>query len=299
MSLPLKVGTDFSGIEAPLFALKALGINFEHSFACEIDPFARKSLLANNNPLILYEDVTKPRDLPLVDIYVAGFPCQSFSTAGKRLGSKDPRGTLFFHCIEAIKQCKPKVFVLENVKGLLTVEHGAFWKLIKESLNTLVDYSIKTMVLNTSDYGIPQTRERLYIVGIMKSSMLGLLQVPSPIPCLEIESFVDREDTHIEHYPPSMLKKEEFYKGLTFCNVDMMRARPRSKNCPTLLVQTVLWNIAMHRRANTKELLALQGFLEDFKIVTCKTQLRKQIGNSMSVCVLQALFKEIFKVVKF
>lgn len=92
----ITIGTDCSGIEAPIQALKQLGIPFQHKWSCEIDKFARQSILANYQPEILYEDITK-RDhsqLPDVDIYVCGFPCQSFSLMGKKLGTNDPRSNI-------------------------------------------------------------------------------------------------------------------------------------------------------------------------------------------------------------
>ena len=115
----IRIGTDCSGIEAPIEALKQLKIPFQHLFACEIDQYARESILANYQPQILFEDITK-RDhskLPDIDIYACGFPCQPFSLMGKKGGSNDPRSNIMLHCIEVIKQKTPKVFILENVKN--------------------------------------------------------------------------------------------------------------------------------------------------------------------------------------
>ena len=102
----LRIGTDCSGIEAPIQALKQLGIPFEHKWACEIDHYARRSILANYQPEIIYEDITKRNhsELPDIDIYVCGFPCQSFSLMGKKLGTSDPRGNIMMHCIDVIKK---------------------------------------------------------------------------------------------------------------------------------------------------------------------------------------------------
>jgi DNA (cytosine-5)-methyltransferase 1 len=110
----LRIGTDCSGIEAPIEALKQLGIPFEHKWACEIDRFARTSILANYQPEIIYEDITKRdnSELPDIDIYVCGFPCQSFSLMGKKLGSNDPRGNIMMHCIDVIKKKQPSIFIL-------------------------------------------------------------------------------------------------------------------------------------------------------------------------------------------
>ena len=162
----LRVGTDCSGIEAPIQALKRLKIKFSHEWSCEIDPYARKSIKANYNPKILFEDITKPRKLPDIDLYVCGFPCQTFSTAGERKGFGDPRGTIFYYCLKVIKTKKPKYFILENVKGLVNHDNGKTFKTILNCLKKLKIYNIYHNVLNTKDYGIPQNRERIFIVGV-------------------------------------------------------------------------------------------------------------------------------------
>jgi DNA (cytosine-5)-methyltransferase 1 len=114
----LRIGTDCSGIEAPIQALKQLGIPFEHKWACEIDHYARRSILANYQPEIIYEDITKRNhsELPDIDIYVCGFPCQSFSLMGKKLGSNDPRGNIMMHCIDAIKKKTTIYFYIRKCK---------------------------------------------------------------------------------------------------------------------------------------------------------------------------------------
>lgn len=179
----MRLGTDFSGIGAPEMALKYLGIDFESVFACEIDKFARQSFQQLHNPKTFYNDITKRnhKDVEQLDLYVAGFPCQSFSMAGKRKGFDEARGTLFFNVAEFIKINQPKVFVLENVKGLLSHDKGRTFQTIVDilsngggtqngqiSLDVFDDglgYHIYWQVLNTKDYGIPQNRERIFIVG--------------------------------------------------------------------------------------------------------------------------------------
>ena len=179
----MKIGTDFSGIGAPEMALKYLGIDFESVFACEIDKYARQSFQQLHNPKTFYNDITNRnhKEVKQLDLYVAGFPCQAFSTAGKRKGFEEARGTLFFNVAEFIKINQPKVFVLENVKGLLSHDKGNTFQTIVDilsngggtqngqiSLDVFEDglgYHIYWQVLNTKDYGIPQNRERIFIVG--------------------------------------------------------------------------------------------------------------------------------------
>lgn len=179
----IKVGTDFSGIGSPEAALKRLNIPHHNVFACDIDRYARQSFLELNSPDLFYDDITTRdyEEVPELDLYVAGFPCQSFSIAGKRGGFDDTRGTLFFNVAEFIKINQPKCFILENVKGLLSHDNGRTYQTITDVLtngggtlngqmgmDTIDDglgYHVYTQVLNTKDYGIPQNRERIFIVG--------------------------------------------------------------------------------------------------------------------------------------
>lgn len=179
----IKIGTDFSGIGAPEMALKYLGIDFESVFACEIDKYARQSFEQLHKPNTFYNDITtrNHKEVEQLDLYVAGFPCQAFSMAGKRKGFEEARGTLFFNVAEFIQINQPKVFVLENVKGLLSHDRGNTFQTIVDilsngggtqngqiSLDVFEDglgYHIYWQVLNTKDYGIPQNRERIFIVG--------------------------------------------------------------------------------------------------------------------------------------
>jgi DNA (cytosine-5)-methyltransferase 1 len=129
-SYPLRVGTDCSGIEAPIHALEQLGIPHRHIWSSDIDKYCIKSIKANYCPERIYGDPDgsysdgdiRNRDnntLPDIDLYVCGFPCQPFSMAGQRKGLQDRRGNVFWSCIDVIKKKKPKYFILENVKGLL------------------------------------------------------------------------------------------------------------------------------------------------------------------------------------
>jgi len=179
----MKLGTDFSGIGSPESALKRLNLEVDEVFACEIDKYARKSFNELHNPSTMYEDITTRNhsEVPQLDLYVAGFPCQSFSLAGKRGGFEDTRGTLFFNVAEFIKENQPKCFILENVKGLLSHDNGRTYQTITDvltngggtlngqiGLDSIVNglgYHVYAKVLNSKDYGIPQNRERIFLVG--------------------------------------------------------------------------------------------------------------------------------------
>ena len=180
----LKVGTDFSGIGSPEAALRRLNLPHKNVFACEIDKFAKESYLELNNPDTFYEDITTRNhsEVEQLDLYVAGFPCQAFSYAGKRKGFADEtRGTLFFDVAEFIRDNQPNCFILENVRGLVSHDKGRTFQTITDilsngggSLNGQVGldtidnglgYHVYDKILNTKNFGIPQNRERIFIVG--------------------------------------------------------------------------------------------------------------------------------------
>ena len=127
-SVSVALGCDCSGIETPVMALESLGVPVDHRFSCDNDPDVKKVVLANFKAKVFFDDVTK-RDnssnsvLKGLDLYVAGFPCQTFSAQGKNAGTGDPRGLIVLHVIRFIKECRPKGFVLENVKGLVSKPH--------------------------------------------------------------------------------------------------------------------------------------------------------------------------------
>ena len=182
LSIMIKIATDFSGVGSPETALKRLGIEHQVLFACDIDKYARTSYEALHKPQHMFEDITtRPTDFTQLDLYVAGFPCQSFSVAGNRKGFECPtNGTLFHTLSEFIKINQPKCFILENVKGLINHDNGRTFQIIKDKLSgsggsvndqmflTDIDglgYHIHYKVLNTKDFGLPQNRERIFIVG--------------------------------------------------------------------------------------------------------------------------------------
>ena len=179
----LLVGTDFSGIGSPEQALKNLEIKHKVEFACDIDKYAKQTYLANHHCKKFYDDITTRNhsEVPQLDLYVGGFPCQAFSLAGNRKGFEEARGTLFFNMAEFIKINQPKTFILENVKGLLSHDNGKTFQTIisilsdgggtvngQHSIPYFDDglgYHIYYQVLNTKEHGIPQNRERIFIVG--------------------------------------------------------------------------------------------------------------------------------------
>jgi DNA (cytosine-5)-methyltransferase 1 len=178
----IKVGSDFSGVGAFNQALMRLGIEYQEVFACDMDKYARQTFIHNFGEPKYYPTNVYERKIPSesLDIYMTSPPCQAFSLAGKRLGKEDKRGILFFNSHEFIQVNKPRYFIFENVKGLLSDNGG---KTFSEWVNLLggksingnpvifpyedaVPYHLYYKVLNAKHYGVPQNRERVFLIGI-------------------------------------------------------------------------------------------------------------------------------------
>jgi DNA (cytosine-5)-methyltransferase 1 len=178
----IKVGSDFSGVGAFNQALIRLGVDYEEVFACDMDKYARQTFIHNYGHPIYYPTNVYDRSIPIrpLDIYMTSPPCQAFSLAGKRLGKDDKRGVLFFNSHEFIKENNPRYFIFENVKGLLSDDNGNTFNewvnmLGGKSVNGLpvmfpyedsVPYHLYWKVLNAKNYGVPQNRERVFLIGI-------------------------------------------------------------------------------------------------------------------------------------
>lgn len=178
----IKVGSDFSGVGAFNQALMRLGIEYKEVFACDMDKYARQTFIHNYGEPEYYPTNVYDREIPKesLDIYMTSPPCQAFSLAGKRLGKDDKRGILFFNSHEFIQVNKPRYFIFENVKGLLSDDGG---KTFQEWVNMLggksvngvpvlfpyedsVPYHLYWKVLNAKEHGVPQNRERVFLIGI-------------------------------------------------------------------------------------------------------------------------------------
>ena len=176
----VRLGTVFSGIGAIEHAFQRLKINHKIVFAGDIDANCRKSYFANYeiNEEDWFTDVREfnaKKYKGKVDFIVGGAPCQAFSMVGKRLGFEDARGTLFYEFARIVKETKPKVFLFENVKGLLNHDKGRTWHIIHDIFEEL-GYDVHFRVLNSKDYGIPQNRERLFCLGFRKKQNFNFLR---------------------------------------------------------------------------------------------------------------------------
>lgn len=192
-----KLTTLFSGIGAPEFAAREVFDEVETVFACEIDKYARQSYLANHeiDEAKFFTDIKEFDARPYtgqIDILIGGSPCQDFSSAGLRAGVCGSRGSLVWEYLRVLRECKPRVFVFENVKGLISVSHAsAFYALIEEFRK--LGYYCHSQVVNTKDYGIPQNRERLYIIGFLDADEYHAFSLVPKTGCGRLADYLDRD----------------------------------------------------------------------------------------------------------
>jgi len=198
--MALRVATAFSGgFGSVEFALKYLNIKHKIVFACEIQEAQRKSYLQNHgNPTDeFYKDIKEidgSRYRGEIDYYHLSPPCQSYSIAGKRAGAADDRGGLMFEAIKSIDDVQPKMFSIENVKGLLSVNDGNDWKNIIKDLKSLKGYTISWGIMNAKEQGTPQNRERVFIVGFRGQSPMFNFPKRRPLRYILADLLEDKVD---------------------------------------------------------------------------------------------------------
>ena len=215
MQRQMTVGTDCSGMDTPIQALRNLGLPYRHVFSSDVDETCRKFIRENHNPETLYEDISS-RDIQKVapvDVYIAGFPCQPFSIAGKKRGFSDPggRGTVVYHILDYIECHLPKKIILENVKGFATLRNGFYVKHITKVLKSIrmpggdpgPAYDVHTAILNTKDHGIPQHRSRWYCVGILRSAVREdpPFSFPTPMSPMSLNDILEPQLGHVARQP--------------------------------------------------------------------------------------------------
>ena len=232
----IRLGTSFSGIGAIEHSFHRLGLKCQIQFAGDIDDNCKKAYFANY-PIKEEQwhsdvhdfDATSYKDQ--IDLFVGGAPCQAFSLRGKHGGFEDTRGTLFREFARIVKECQPKVFIFENVKGMLSHDKGRTWETIKNTFKDYCGYDIYFQVLNGKDYGIPQSRERLYCIGFKEETDF---KYPSPVPLEKtLYDFLD-----IRFDPKYLLKQKgvnfitrsiNYQKSYTQVNGDIMLCQKRNQ----------------------------------------------------------------------
>lgn len=273
-------------------------------FSSEFDEAACKTYEANFGEYPS-GDITKIQasEIPDFDILLGGFPCQAFSIIGKKEGFENETcGTLFFEIERILKEKRPKAFMLENVRNLMAHDNGNTFRVIRSHLEVL-GYNVHAKVLNALDYGVPQKRERIIIVGFLDNV---LFTFPNPVPPEKRLKLSDILETEVDR---------KYYVRDKIRESRLMRIKDPNYPKPYISHENIAGSITPHhyssclragasanyilindeRRPTEREMLRLQGFPDDYKIVVSYSQMKHQCGNSVAVPVIKAVATEMIK----
>lgn len=296
----------FAGIGGIRLGFEAVG--GKCIFSSEFDKAACKTYEANFGEYPS-GDITKieASDIPNFDILLGGFPCQAFSIIGKKEGFENETcGTLFFEIERILKEKLPKAFMLENVRNLTAHDKGNTFKVIKSHLEAL-GYNVYAKVLNALDFGVPQKRERIIIVGFLDNVNFSF---PSPIPVSERKTLEDILERNVDsrYYVKDNIKQSR-----------LLRLKDPDYPKPYISHENMAGSITPHhyssclragasanyilindeRRPTEREMLRLQGFPECYKVVVSYSQMKHQCGNSVAVPVIKAVAEQMIKALKY
>ena len=264
-----------------------------------------------------------------IDLLVGGSPCQAFSAVGAQYGLSDTRGTLFYEFARIIKETQPRVFIYENVRGLTTHDNGHTWEVMKSVFENDLNYRItEPQILNASDYGIPQSRRRIFVVGIREDIECGEFVYPQPIPLkYTMQDFLE-DNCAYGHFNYNPTNGELIVERVAGKPDDKFTLTPAvqkyvlaggtsnyrtSTETDLPIARTLMKMMTQHHRAGVdnyvtvtkkpfvlrqlsdREALRLMGFPDDFVIAVSSMQTLRQAGNSIVVDVLMAIIKNIIK----
>ncbi|MSC86290.1 DNA (cytosine-5-)-methyltransferase [Eubacterium sp. am_0171] len=301
----MKILSLFSGIGGLDSGFESVG--FKVVWANDFDKYAVETYRANYKSKIVLGDINEidVNDLPDFDVLIGGFPCQPFSMMGAELGFEDTRGTLFFRIAEIIKHRidigkRPKAVILENVRTLRTHDKGKTFKTIKNVLENELGFVVFDDILNTADYGLPQTRNRTYIVCFsnqdIEFSFPKKKELKLTLQDL-LEEKVDDKYFLSERILPTILSNGTGgYKAKS--EIDLKIARPL---CATMAKMhracqdNYVTQEGRVRRLTPRECARLQGFKDSFVIPVSDSQAYKQFGNAVSVSVAKAVAQQVKK----
>lgn len=315
----------FAGIGGFRMAFQNLG--GKCVFTSEWDKYSQKTYEANYGE-VPFGDITKvnEKNVPNHDILLGGFPCQAFSIAGRRNGFEDTRGTLFFDIARIIKEKQPKALFLENVKGLRSHNKGKTLKTILKVLREDLNYFVPIPeVINAKNFGVPQNRERIFIVGFRKDLGITEFKYPEPLKKkVTFEKVKEKNEVSVKYYLSNTYlntlyrhKERHINKGNGFgyeiisdkgtANAIVVGGMGKERN---LVYDARLTNFKPVtnikgevnkkgiRRMTPREWARLQGYPDKFRIVVSDAQAYKQFGNSVAVPAIQATGEEIVKKLK-
>jgi len=307
----------FAGLGGFRIALESLGGKCVYS--SEIDKHAQK-VYADNFGETPDGDITQIDEniIPDHDILCAGFPCQAFSISGKQRGFEDDRGTLFFDVARIVKVKKPKIVFMENVKNFANHDGGNTLRIVKSTMEEM-GYIFYEKVLNAVDYGIPQKRERIYMVCIHKDLQVEKFDFPKPFKLNKyVENYLLEDEVQVENLYVD--RADTFYNGIvddTYKNTTIRLgtvnkggqgeriysikgiAITLSANGGGVFAKTGGYLInGKPRKLHPKECSRLMGYPDTYKIADSHSQAYKQFGNSVVIDVLQLIAIEISKVLE-
>ncbi|MCB0701642.1 MAG: DNA cytosine methyltransferase [Ignavibacteriae bacterium] len=295
-------------------------------FTSEWDKYCKKTYFENFGE-IPFGDITKEKTKKFIpddfDVLCAGFPCQAFSIAGKKGGFNDTRGTLFFEVAEIINRKQPKAFFLENVKGLRNHDKGKTLETILNTLRKDLNYFVPDpQIINAKDFGVPQNRERIFIVGFRKDLNITDFEYPTPTNKQRtIQDIIEESEVSVKYYLSETYletlrnhRERHAKKGNGFgyeiisknnvANAVVCGGMGRERNLilddrisdftPVTKIKGKV-NRESVRKLTPREWARLQGFPEKFKIVVSDVQAYKQFGNSVAVPAIQATALKIIE----
>ena len=300
----------FAGIGGMRLGFERAG--FEIVYSNDIDKYACETYRANFGEIDERDiRLVDPLSLPAFDVLLAGFPCQPFSLIGKRDGLDDPRGQLFNEVVKFLNARQPQAFVLENVKNLIKHNEGKTYSFIKSALeNAGTGYFISEKILDSRNFGVPQHRERVYIIGI--KNPYKVFEFPERLSASGDERLADILEKNV---PEKYYLSQKYYEGLmahkerhaakgsgfgceildpdgvsnTIVSGNMGRERNLIKDKPVSINK---WGV---RKVTERECARLQGFPDDFIIPVSLTQAYKQFGNAVSVPVAREIARALKK----
>jgi len=307
---PLKAIDLFAGIGGMRLGFEKAG--FEIVYSNDVDKYACETYRTNFGEIDERDiRLVDPLSLPAFDVLLAGFPCQPFSLIGKRDGLNDPRGQLFNEIVKFLNARQPQAFVLENVKNLTKHNKGETYRFIKSALeNAGTGYSVSEQILDSRNFGVPQHRERVYIVGIKNPH--ESFEFPERLSASGDERLADILEKNV---PEKYYLSQKYYEGLiahkerhaakgsgfgceildpdgvsnTIVSGNMGRERNLIKDKPVSINK---WGV---RKVTERECARLQGFPDNFKIPVSSTQAYKQFGNAVSVPVAREMARALKK----
>jgi DNA (cytosine-5)-methyltransferase 1 len=319
----MRVGSDFSGVGAFEQALKRLKVDYKTIFACDLDKYARQTYLENNGEPGYFPNDVYDRDIPAepLTIYMSSPPCQSFSLAGSRKGEQDDRGVLFYNSHEFIKVNKPRYFIFENVKGLLSDDNGKTFQRWIDYLATSVNgqpvifpheesvmYHVYHKVLNSKDFGVPQNRERIFIIGIRDDKDNYFRFPKEEYLTKKLKDVLENEVDDKYYLSESAINgiknstyesKQNIIQNKDYADTILSRDYKDPKCIKTENSQAIEMKQSKIRRLTPRECFRLQDFPDSFTWTCSDTQAYRQAGNSITVGVLEKLLNKLINVNNF